>query len=233
MKDGKPEWTTRVIVGKPNTQTSVFHDEMEMVVFNPSWGVPQRNAREDLLPRLRRDPTALQQRGFRIFGRVDGQVVEIDPTTVDWRAINPDRFPFVIRQDAGDLNALGRIKFNMPNNDDIYMHDTPDRHYFRRADRAQSSGCIRLERPMDFLMAALEGTPGWDRERVDRVLATRNTQTVTLRRQPPVRLFYSTVTVEGSELRVRQDIYGLDEAYARAMGAATRPQGIPMAAAQG
>ncbi len=86
---------------------------------------------------------------------------------------------------------------------------------------------------MDFLMAALDGTPGWDRDRVDRVLATRNTSSIGLRRQPGVRLFYSTVTVEGSELRVRQDIYGLDEAYARAMEGRTRPQGIPMAAAQG
>jgi murein L,D-transpeptidase YcbB/YkuD len=232
-EEGRTIIEMAVVVGRPARATPMITTRMTSVQFNPSWGVPQRNAKEDLLPRLRRDPTALQQRGFRIFGRVDGQMVEIDPTTVDWRAVNPDRFPYIIRQDAGDLNALGRIKFNMPNNDDIYMHDTPDRHYFRRADRAQSSGCIRLERPMDFLMVALDGTPGWDRERVDRVLATRNTQTIPLRRQPQVRLFYSTVTVEGSELRVRQDIYGLDEAYARAMDARNRPPGIPMAAAQG
>lgn len=86
---------------------------------------------------------------------------------------------------------------------------------------------------MDFLMVMLDGTPGWDRDRVDRVLATRNTSAIPLRRQLPVRLFYSTVTVEGSDLRVRQDIYGLDEAYARAMEGRVRPQGIPMAAAQG
>lgn len=233
IEEGRTVIEMAVVVGRPARATPMITTRLTSVQFNPPWGVPQRNAREDLLPRLRRDPTALQQRGFRIFGRVDGQLVEIDPTTVDWRAINPDRFPYFIRQDAGDANALGRLKFIMPNNDDIFMHDTPDRHYFRRADRAQSSGCIRLERPMDFLMVMLEGTPGWERDRVDRILATRNTSAVTLRRQVPVRLFYSTVTVEGSELRVRQDIYGLDEAYARAMEGRVRPQGIPMAAAQG
>lgn len=232
IEDGRTIIEMAVVVGRPARATPMIATRLTSVQFNPPWGVPQRNAREDLLPRLRRDPTALQQRGFRIFGRVDGEVVEIDPTTVDWRAINPDRFPYVIRQDAGDANALGRLKFIMPNSDDIFMHDTPDRHYFRRADRAQSSGCIRLERPMDFLMVMLDGTPGWDRERVDRVLATRNTSAIPLRRQLPVRLFYATVTVEGSELRVRQDIYGLDEAYARAMEGRVRPQGIPMAAAQ-
>ncbi|UPY39234.1 L,D-transpeptidase family protein [Sediminicoccus sp. KRV36] len=233
IEEGRTIIEMAVVVGRPTRATPMITTRLTSVQFNPSWGVPQRNAKEDLLPRLRRDPTALQQRGFRIFGRVDGQVVEIDPTTVDWRAINPDRFPYVIRQDAGDANALGRIKFIMPNADDIYMHDTPDRHYFRRADRAQSSGCIRLERPMDFLMVMLDGMPGWERDRVDRVLATRNTSAIPLRRQVPVRLFYATVTVEGSELRVRQDIYGLDEAYARAMEGRVRPQGIPMAAAQG
>jgi len=111
------------------------------------------------------------------------------------------------------------------------MHDTPDRQYFRRADRAQSSGCIRLERPMDFLMVMLDGTTGWDRDRVDRVLATRNTSSTALRRQLAVRLFYATVTMEGTELRIRQDIYGLDQAYARAMDGRVRSQGVPMAAA--
>lgn len=231
IEDGRVVIEMAVVVGRPGRATPMITTRLTSVQFNPPWGVPQRNAKEDLLPRLRRDPTALQQRGFRIFGRVDGETVEIDPTTVDWRAINPDRFPYFIRQDAGDANALGRIKFVMPNSDDIFMHDTPDRHYFRRADRAQSSGCIRLERPMDFLMVMLEGTAGWDRNRVDRVLATRSTSATALRRQLPVRLFYSTVTVEGSELRIRQDIYGLDQAYARAMDGRVRSQGVPMAAA--
>ena len=231
-EDGRTLMDMAVVVGRQARQTPMITTRLTSVQFNPPWGVPQRNAREDLLPRLQRDPTALQQRGFRIFGRVDGEIVQIDPTTVDWRAINPDRFPYFIRQDAGDANALGRLKFVMPNNDDIFMHDTPDRHYFRRADRAASSGCIRLERPMDFLMLMLDGMPGWERDRVDRVLATRNTSAITLRRQLPVRLHYATVTVEAGELRVRQDIYGLDEAYARAMDGRARGQGIPIAAAR-
>ena len=220
-----------VVVGRPSRATPMITTRVTSVQFNPPWGVPQRNAREDLLPRLRRDPTSLQQRGFRIFQRVDGETVEVDPTTVDWRAVNPDRFPYVIRQDAGDFSALGRIKFVMPNNDDIFMHDTPDRHYFRRSDRAQSSGCIRLERPLDFLMTILDNTPGWERDRVDRVLASRATTSTQLRRQLPVRLHYMTVTAEGGEMRVRQDVYGLDAAYARAMESRVRGQGIPMAAA--
>lgn len=206
-----------VIVGKPARATPMLRVRLTSVQFNPPWGVPERNAKEDLLPRFRRDPRAMMEKGFRVFGWQDGQRVEIDPTTVDWTSVSAQRFPYYIRQDAGDANALGRIKFIMPNGEDIFMHDTPDRHLFRRPDRAFSSGCIRLERPMDLLDIVMEGTAGWDRARVDRVLASRQTSVMPVARTLPVRLHYTTVIVEGGEVRMRPDIYGLDEAYARAM----------------
>jgi murein L,D-transpeptidase YcbB/YkuD len=208
-----------VIVGKPARATPMMRVRLTSVQFNPPWGVPERNAREDLLPRFRRDPRAMMEKGFRVFGYAEGQRVEIDPTTIDWQSVNPQRFPYFIRQDAGDTNALGRIKFVMPNTEDIYMHDTPDRHLFRRPDRAFSSGCIRLERPMELLDIVLEGAAGWDRGRVQRVLDSRQTTAVTAPRGLPVRLHYTTAVVEGNEVRLRPDIYGLDDAYVRAMDA--------------
>ncbi|MDB5413484.1 MAG: peptidoglycan-binding protein [Rubritepida sp.] len=231
IENGRVILDMAVVVGGVVRQTPMITTRLTAVQFNPPWGVPARNAKEDVLPRLRRDPAAVAARGFRIFQRVDGEMTEIDPTTVDWRAVDPEHFPYYIRQDAGDASALGRLKFIMPNNDDIYMHDTPDRGYFRLADRARSSGCVRLERPMDFLMMVLDGMPGWDRARADRILATRATSVNPIRSQLPVRLHYSTVTVEGTDLRIRQDIYGLDATYARAMESRARVQGIPMAAA--
>ncbi len=205
-----------VIVGKPARATPMLRVRMTTVQFNPTWGVPERNAREDLLPRFRANPRAMAERGFKLYGMVNGERVEVDPMTVDWAGVRPDRFPYFVRQDAGDGNALGRIKFIMPNNDDIYMHDTPDRHLFRRPDRAFSSGCIRLDQPLALLDVLMEGM-GWDRPRVQRVLDSRQTQGASLRRSFPVRLHYDTVVVEGGRVRVRPDIYGLDAAYVREM----------------
>ena len=213
-----------VIVGRRDRQTPMLRVRMTAIQFNPQWGVPERNARQDLLPRLRRDPGAVADRGFRIFQFVNGERVEVDPRTVDWSQYNTQRFPFIIRQDAGDANALGRIKFIMPNNDDIYMHDTPDRHLFRRPDRAFSSGCIRLERPMDFMAMLLEGTPGWSVDRAQRAVDSRATSTMQLGRSLPVTLRYRTVAVEGDRVRIRPDVYDLDAAYARAMAAPSRAQ---------
>ncbi len=206
-----------VIVGRRERATPLISTRLTSVQFNPPWGVPIRNAVEDKLPLLQRNPLALTRNGTRIFQRIDGESVEVDPTTVDWRSYSRTNFPFFMRQDPGEANALGRIKFIMPNGEDIFMHDTPDRHLFGRGERAFSSGCIRLGRPMDFLAMATEGMEGWDRNRGQRSVSEGRTFTIGLRRQPPVRLIYQTVMVEGATVRVRPDIYGMDETYFHAM----------------
>ena len=208
-----------VIVGRPDRQSPMLDVRLVAVQFNPPWGVPDRNAREDLLPRFRREPGRMQAMGYRLYQRIDGELTEIDATTLDFSAYSKDRFPFIIRQDPGEANALGRIKFVMPNRDDIFMHDTPDRHLFRRPDRAFSSGCIRLERPMDLLSEAFNGMPAWNRERFDRVLESGATQGVLLARAISVRLHYDTVMVVSGTVVMRRDTYGLDAAYLRALDA--------------
>jgi murein L,D-transpeptidase YcbB/YkuD len=211
-----------VVVGRPDRQTPMMRLRLNAVQLNPPWGVPERNAKEDLLPKFRRNARAMAEKGFRVYTVVDGERVEVDPLGVDWAGISRERFPYIVRQDAGAANALGRIKFVMPNTEDIFMHDTPDRHLFTRPERAFSSGCIRLERPLDLLDIALDGTAGWDRARAIGVLGSRATTSIALARPLPVRLHYTTAVVEEGEVRVRPDIYGLDEAYARALDAPTR-----------
>lgn len=218
-----------VLVGQTARATPPLAVKMTAIQFNPPWGVPERNAREDLLPRFRRDPRAMMEKGFRVYAVVGGERVEIDPTTIDWGSISGTRFPYIIRQDASDSSALGRLKFVMPNGQDIYLHDTPDRHLFGRVNRALSSGCIRLSQPMELLEVALEGVPGWNRDRAQRALDSRQTSFLGLPRPLPVRLAYETVTVENGQVRIRPDIYGLDAAYLRLLDQ-RRPAALPMAA---
>jgi murein L,D-transpeptidase YcbB/YkuD len=204
----------KVVLGRPSRPTPLMLTRMTGAVFNPPWGVPQTIAKEDMLPRLRADPTALTARGFRLFGAGG---VEVDPTTVDWRAVRADRFPFVLRQDPGDTNALGRVKFNLVNNQDIYMHDTPERRYFATDIRAFSSGCIRLERPLEML-DLLMAENNIDRPRLQALIDRRTTSGLAARRPIPARLAYRTAGLDAADaLVLRLDIYGLDAAYARAM----------------
>lgn len=211
-----------VIVGKPARATPMLRVRMTHLQFNPTWSAPLRNAREDILPRFQRDPRAMMEKGFRVYTIANGRYVELDPLAIDWRRVNPQVLPYVFKQDSGDANALGRLKFIMPNPDDIYMHDTPERHYFRRPDRAFSSGCIRLEKPMDLLEVAIQGTPYMDRARAEKLLADRTSATIALRQAIAVRLHYTTVLVENARVRMRPDIYGLDAAYVAAMDAPPR-----------
>lgn len=205
IEDRRPVWTSRVIVGKPHTQTVVFHDQMEMIVFNPSWGVPPSIVANEYLPKLRNDPGYLDRIGFRV---VDSRGRIVPSGTVNWAAYG-SKVPFGIQQPPGRDNALGDVKFLFPNSHNIYMHDTPNRNLFEKDVRAFSHGCVRVENPRDFAAILL----GWDRERIEAHIATPKSETVRLERRIPVHLTYFTAWPDDTgKIRYFNDIYGRDKA---------------------
>ena len=155
MDRGDEVWHSNVIVGKPLNQTSAFHDEIETVVFNPSWGVPQSIIVNEYLGKLRRDPGYLDRQGFKVIAP-NGKVVR--SSSINWAAYG-SRPPFGVQQPPGKGNALGELKFLFPNSHDIYMHDTPTKNLFAESTRTFSHGCIRVENPREFAEVLL----GWDR----------------------------------------------------------------------
>ena len=212
MKDGKPEWTTRVIVGKPDTQTAVFNDEMEMVVFNPSWGVPPSIIANEYLPKLRRDPAYLDRLGFKVVNQ-QGKVVP--SSSVSWDSYGA-KVPYGIQQPPGDKNALGELKFLFPNAHDIYMHDTPSRELFQKDVRAFSHGCVRVQNPREFASVVL----GWTPEEVAAKVETRVSETVRLKDRLPVHIAYFTAWPdEQGNIVYFNDIYGRDKPIENARSA--------------
>ena len=205
VKDGSPEWSTRVIVGRPTTQTSVFHDEMELVVFNPSWGVPPSIIANEYLPKLRRDPGYLDKLGFKVVNQ-QGKVVP--SRSISWASYGK-KVPYGVHQPPGAKNALGEIKFLFPNSHDIYMHDTPSRELFAEDTRAFSHGCVRVQNPREFAAVLL----GWDQAEVARHIETPKSETVRLKQKIPVHLTYFTAWPdETGKIRYFDDIYGRDKA---------------------
>ncbi|HRD78183.1 MAG TPA: L,D-transpeptidase family protein, partial [Hyphomicrobiaceae bacterium] len=142
MKDGQVIWSERIIVGKVDTQTPIFSDEMEFVVFHPEWGVPDSIKVKELWPSLRHSTSILAKQNLRVMhnGRV------IDPDSVDWAGVDPRTFSFI--QTSGNGNVLGVVKFRFPNKHDVYMHDTPTKGLFSSAVRAYSHGCMRVQNPV-------------------------------------------------------------------------------------
>lgn len=211
-EDGKEIMTMAVVVGRPERPTPILSSKVNLVVFNPSWTVPVKIAKEDLLPRFRSSPSEMIAKGFRVLHAG----ADVDPMGVDWQQVRPNGFPYVLRQSPGPGNALGRIRLSLPNDQDIYMHDTPDRHLLQREVRAYSSGCIRLERVLDLTRYLMSPMPKWTPTAIDAAIATSQTSAEWLSRPVPVDLVYNTAWV-GPEgvVYFRDDIYGLDARVAQ------------------
>lgn len=225
------DWTTRVVVGRPYRRTPSFRSAIRYLVLNPTWTVPRTILAKDLLPEIRRDPGTLARKRLRV---IDASGQEVDPRAIDWASVDPRRFPYQLRQDPGPQNALGRLKFMFPNPYSIYLHDTPARGLFARADRAASSGCIRVEDPLTLAVRLLDDPQSWSREALERAIATGVTRTVSLREPVPVILIYWTADVDpDGTVSFWRDLYHRDAALLRALDedysfrrrgiAATRP----------
>jgi len=158
IEDGKKKLDMRVIVGKQKRPTPSFASQMSHLVFNPYWNVPNKLARLDLLPKQQADRSYFYLRDIRVYPSGEARD-ELDPYSIDWHSVSNRHFPCTLRQDPGDHNALGKIKFVMPNQWSIYLHDTPKKSLFQEAQRNFSSGCIRVEDPDALALFSLANSP--------------------------------------------------------------------------
>jgi murein L,D-transpeptidase YcbB/YkuD len=219
-------WTARAQVGKPYRQTPTFRSEISYLVFNPTWTVPPGIIKNDILPAARRDPAAITRKGLKVIDR-SGR--EIDPASVDWSRFSSGHIPYTLRQDAGPDNALGRVKLMFPNPYLVYLHDTPSQGLFDRADRAFSSGCVRVERALELAERVLADPVRWNRDSIERTIAGRQSQNVTLTRKIPVLLAYWTSWVDQQGLmNFRRDVYAQDERWIAALDAPFRIRDRPL-----
>lgn len=201
----------RVIVGKPYRQTPVFSDQIEYLVFNPTWTVPRTIMLKDQLPQILQDPDYLARLNIRVYRGWGADRVPVDPATIDWSALGRNNFPYQLVQEPGPQNALGQVKFMLPNQYDVYLHDTPGRGLFAKSERTFSSGCIRVEQPFDLAERLLASAPNWSRTRINEVVDGQVSQTVLLPEPVPVHLQYWTAWVDSEgRIQYRNDIYERD-----------------------
>jgi murein L,D-transpeptidase YcbB/YkuD len=148
------------------------------------------------------------------FDVLDSSGRTVEPATVDWRA-RP--FPYTLRQRPGPSNALGRLRFDLPNPYAVFLHDTPSRSLFARADRALSHGCIRVAEPVALATMAL-GDAAWDQAAIEAAIDNGATQTIALASPLPIYVLYVTAAADSIvEVRYADDIYGRDVAILRAL----------------
>jgi murein L,D-transpeptidase YcbB/YkuD len=203
---GKPVMDIRVVVGKRGTETPVFSDEMEVVVFSPYWNIPDSIKEGELAPAVLRNPDYLARNNMEILRGSR----RISPESVNWSDPNELR-QLAIRQRPGPTNALGHVKFLFPNEFDVYLHDTPADSLFERQGRAFSHGCIRVEEPEKLARYVLRDDPEWDHPRILQAMHSGRERQVKLNEKIPVHVGYFTTWVdENGGLHFRPDLYGYD-----------------------
>jgi murein L,D-transpeptidase YcbB/YkuD len=211
VESGRVVRTLRTVVGRQSRPTPELTSMVTYLEINPYWYVPHKIARQDLLPKIKANPAFIARQDFRVFDGWAPGARELDPAAIDWSAVSAARFPYRLRQEPAGSNALGRVKFIFPNPMDVYLHDTPAKGLFRKASRPFSSGCIRVEEPLDLVALLLAGQ-GWDAERVSRAVAANTRQVVVLDEPVPVYLVYLTAWVApDGVMHFREDIYGRDQ----------------------
>ena len=214
VENGRNRWLTKVVVGQPDRKTPVFKAEMQYIIINPQWVIPPTILDEDALPGIRKSLSYLSRKKLNVIDR-NGALV--DPASVNWRQYTGTNFPYRLQQSSGDQGSLGRIKFLLPNKHIVYLHDTPHKELFKKSSRPFSSGCVRVENPLELAGLVLQDSVKWSQERISAAVDTKKTRTISLPKRIPVFILYFTAVADGDEILFFDDVYGRDSAVLDAL----------------
>ena len=212
VQRGAPTLDMRAVVGDLKHPTPVLASKIIAVTFNPPWNIPRSIATREMLPKLRRNRDYLAANDIVILGAAG------DPfgTDIDWRAVSAQRFPYRLRQLPGLRNALGSIKFEMPNGFDVYLHDTPAKGLFKLSRRGFSHGCVRLEHAADLAARLL--ADGSEYAPLSAIPVPGATEHIPLSHPVPVYVLYWTAFVDtDGRTNFRDDGYDRDPPIAAAL----------------
>jgi murein L,D-transpeptidase YcbB/YkuD len=181
-----------VIVGKEGNSTVMFSSEINQIVFNPAWNIPESIVKNEIMPKMKADASYLKKNNIEVVKQNDSLPV--------------------LRQLPGKNNPLGKAKFLFPNNHDIYLHDTPDKTAFAKSDRALSHGCIRVEDAAKLAQYLLRDQSDWTAQKINAAMNSGKEETVTLKTKETVQINYLTAWVDANGyMNFRPDVYNHDK----------------------
>jgi L,D-transpeptidase YcbB len=201
----------KVIVGKMKRRTPVFSREIIYLELNPYWNVPHKIALNDILPCIKKNPCYLGDHNIRLFENWRENARELNPESIDWDKITRKNFVYKLRQDPASSNALGRVKFIFPNEFGVYLHDTPAHNLFNMTTRTFSSGCIRIEKPLELAAYLLQNNSKWSLEKLVAAVGRKKNIIIILSKPIKIYVLYWTAWVDkDGVVNFRDDIYGRD-----------------------
>ncbi|CAB4327660.1 MULTISPECIES: murein L,D-transpeptidase [unclassified Brucella] len=205
------------VVGKIDRQTPLLNSKIHEVILNPYWTAPKSIIQKDIIPLMRKDPQYLTKNKIRLYDQ-SGQ--EVPPESVDWNT--DDAVKLMFRQDPGKINAMSSTKINFHNPYAVYMHDTPQKSYFNKLMRFDSSGCVRVQNVRDLDVWLLKNTPGWDRQNIEATIKSGVNTPIQLADPVPLHFVYISAWSTGDGVvQFRDDIYKMDGSTELALGTDT------------
>jgi murein L,D-transpeptidase YcbB/YkuD len=205
----KPVWSSRVIVGDPETPTPELSSQIECIVTYPYWNVPRKIAVEEYLPILRQNTSFLSRNNMDVFNH---RGIQLNPDSVPWKDFTNDYFPVSIRQREGSDNSLGLIKFVFDNPYAVYLHDTNSKRRFSDSCRALSHGCVRVEKATELAHYLITGSLSRRSKLVERSLNLQEQRFIDLPQPWSVYIRYFTCEWNDGRLSIYKDIYQKDDA---------------------
>ncbi|WP_210162186.1 L,D-transpeptidase family protein [Methylocystis rosea] len=197
------------IVGDPEHHSPELQAKVVAVNINPTWTVPVSIIKNEIAPKMLKDPTYLQRSHIRVL---NAQREEVDPRSINWASERAAQY--TLRQDSGADNSLGSIRISMPNSHSVYMHDTPSRNLFANDYRFLSHGCVRVQGVVDLAAWLLDGESGpqMSKDEINAKIASGEREEVRLAQHVPVAWVYMTGWASADGLvHFRDDVYHLDE----------------------
>ena len=211
--EGKLKMTMKVIVGRRKNPTPIFSNRVKSVVLNPYWNVPKSIIQKEMIPKLLRNPHAMEKQGIDIYTGWGRDAKKVNGGSVNWAQYRYSKtVPYRFAQRPGNRNALGRIKFLFPNQFNVYMHDTPTKYLFKREKRSYSHGCIRLAQPRLMMRTIASFNPSLKLDKAEKILKSKKNTYFSLENTIPIDVVYLTAWVDyDGKLQFRDDVYKYDK----------------------
>lgn len=223
IDNDKQVFQSLAVVGQPFKQTPVFSSMLKYLVLNPDWTIPPDILKKEIIYDIKKNPEYLSKNNMKVL-KYDG--TEVDPTSITWSSVAPESFPYMIRQDPGPRNALGRVTFVFPNKYFVYIHDTPFPSLFSKTTRAFSHGCIRINKAFELAEFTLKEQPAWDSVAIRNTIDQGLKRIIILQNPIPVHIMYLTATADDEGTAYfTQDIYNRDNSLINALNQSPPEQG--------
>ncbi|MCH2234326.1 MAG: L,D-transpeptidase family protein [Crocinitomicaceae bacterium] len=201
----------RVIVGAYATQTPEFHAKMKTMVTYPYWHLPFSISSTEFFWAAKKDTSYARRKGYKMFRNGE----EVDAATVDWTGVTQFNFPYKVRQEGGNTNSLGRIKFLFPNKHMVFIHDTPGKYLFKNDIRAYSHGCVRLHQPFELAKAIITSEENKIiNDTLDSIVYRKEQRVIEVKKKFEVFIEYISAVGDSSGNAIfYPDVYGRDDKY--------------------